>query len=94
MEKKFYLAGLVTALVWVILLGHHSLADRVCERVWHQSSVAPLVANLLGRSWEDHAVVLAVDELLLADVRQFVMGDKVLPFHVRDCGECPKIIFF
>jgi len=83
------LAGLIEALVRIVILSHHALTDGISEGVGHEATVAALVADLLGGAGIDHAVPLAVNELLLRERRKLLVGNKVDTLHVAGGREGP-----
>jgi len=83
------LAGLVNTLVGVISLSLHALTDGIGEGIGHETTVAALIADLLGGARIDHAVLLAVNELLLGEGRKLLVGNKVDTLHVASGRESP-----
>jgi len=83
------LASLVNTDIRIVTLRDHTDADGIGESIGHETTVAARVANLLSGAREDHAVLLAIDKLLLRDERKVTVGDLVDTLHVASGREGP-----
>jgi len=83
------LAGLVNTDIRIVVLRDHTDADSIGESIGHETAVAARVADLLGGAREDHAILLAVNELLLRDGRKLLVGKELSTLHAASGRESP-----
>jgi len=83
------LASLVNTDIRIVVLRDHTDADSIGESIGHEATVAARVADLLGGAREDHAILLAVDELLLRDKRKLLVSKEVSTLHAASGRESP-----
>jgi len=83
------LASLINTDIRIVSLIDHTDTDSISESIGHETTVAALIANLLSGAREDHAVLLAIDKLLLRDGRKLLVGKEVSTLHVASGRESP-----
>jgi len=80
-------AGLVNTNIRIVLLADHANTDSIGESIGHQTTVAALIADLLGSARIVHAVLIAVNELLLRDERKSLVCNEPGTLHAASGRE-------
>jgi len=83
------LASLINTDIRIVVLADHTNADSISESIGHETTIAALITDLLGGARIDHAILLAIDKLLLRDDRELLVGNKPGTLHAASGREGP-----